>query len=369
LLGRSRVGGGKRLSEDKTPHIAFVGCGAVGGYTAGHLARSGVNVTFIDPWVEHIEAIRAHGVRLTGTQGDHSIMVRALHVSDVQSLTRSPVDIAIIATKSFDTRWAARLIRDYLAPDGYVVSMQNSINEPHISCAVGPGRTVGCVLNTIGVSTLGPGHLSRFRTPGGSKHAVFGLGELHGRITPRIRELAALLGRVDTAAVTTNLWGERWSKLVTNAMQMGLLGATGLVNEEVLADPELRGILVRAAAEGIRVAQAHGYDVEPVVSTPSETWLAAADGSAVDRKTIDGALLSYLDRQTTDGRRGHGSLGRDVLSGRRSEIDYINGLIASEGQAKSVPTPVHDALTSIVRRIERGEASPSREHILPLIAR
>jgi ketopantoate reductase len=54
------------LTEKKTPHIAFVGCGAVGGYTAGHLARSGVNVTFIDPWIEHIEAIRRSGVRLTG---------------------------------------------------------------------------------------------------------------------------------------------------------------------------------------------------------------------------------------------------------------------------------------------------------------
>lgn len=145
----------------KRPHIAIIGAGAVGGYVGGHLARAGEDVTFIDRWVGHINTIKAHGVRVSGTQGDHLVRVSALHISEVQSLLRKPVDIAIIATKSLDTAWVAAMIRDYRSPDAFVVSMQSSINEETITAVVGWGRTLGCVLNTIGVSTVGPGHLTR----------------------------------------------------------------------------------------------------------------------------------------------------------------------------------------------------------------
>ncbi len=90
--------------------IFFVGAGALGGYVGGHLTRAGQDVTFIDPWPEHVEQMRSAGVHVSGTQGDYRVPVNALHIADVQRLIRKPVDIAIIATKSFDTTWAARLI-------------------------------------------------------------------------------------------------------------------------------------------------------------------------------------------------------------------------------------------------------------------
>ena len=120
-------------------HTVIIGSGAVGGYTGGHLARAGFDITFVDTWPEHVETIRRDGVRVSGTQGDYTVKVPALHIADVQQLVRRPVDVAIIATKAFDTAWAARMIRDYLAPDGYVVSMQNSINEYRLA------EVVGCV--------------------------------------------------------------------------------------------------------------------------------------------------------------------------------------------------------------------------------
>src|SRR5688572_5853105 len=106
-------------------HIVFVGAGAVGGYVGAYLARAGEDVTLVDPWPEHIEAIKRDGMHLGGSQGEHVAQVNALHVSEVQSFARKPVDIAIICTKSYDTEWASVLINQYLTPDGYVVSMQN----------------------------------------------------------------------------------------------------------------------------------------------------------------------------------------------------------------------------------------------------
>ena len=149
------------------PHICIVGAGAVGGYVGGHLARAGFHITFVDPWPEHVEEICSKGVRVSGTQGDYTLPVKALHISDVQRLIRTPVDVTIMATRSFDTTWVTRMIGNYLAADGYVVSIQNSINEYQIAAVVGWRRTVGCVLNTIGVSAVGIGHLTRHRLPGG----------------------------------------------------------------------------------------------------------------------------------------------------------------------------------------------------------
>lgn len=350
------------------PRTVIIGAGAVGGYVGGHLARAGYDITLADAWAAHIAQIRAQGVRVSGTQGDYTVPVKALHLAEVQQLVKTPVDIAIIATKSFDTAWSARMIRDYLAPDGFVVSMQNSINEYQIAGIVGWDRTVGCVLNTIGVSTVGAGHLTRHRTPGGDAHPVFRIGEVHGRVTPRAQRLAAMLKHVDGSLVTANLWGERWSKLATNAMQMGILGATGLTNEQIIGDAPTRRLIVGAAAEAVQVARAHGFDMEPIVYVDLDCWLRAAQGDEGAIQIVEAALLEYLARQTESGRKGHGSLGRDILAGRRSEIDSVNGMIADKADELGIAAPIHRGLTTIVRRIERGELAPDKLNILGLIA-
>jgi glycine/D-amino acid oxidase-like deaminating enzyme len=94
--------------------IAIVGSGAVGGYLGGHLARTGNDVTLIDPWPEHIEAIRAHGLKLSGMTDEetYTVQVPTMHLTEVQSLSKQqPIDIAIVSSKSYDTEWSATLIR------------------------------------------------------------------------------------------------------------------------------------------------------------------------------------------------------------------------------------------------------------------
>ena len=74
--------------------MVFMGAGAVGGYVGGHIARTGEDVTLIDPWPEHIEYIKHNGIHLSGTQGEHTVRLKALHLHEVQSLFKTPVDIA-----------------------------------------------------------------------------------------------------------------------------------------------------------------------------------------------------------------------------------------------------------------------------------
>jgi 2-dehydropantoate 2-reductase len=210
--------------------IVVVGAGAIGGYAGGHMTRAGHDVTLIDPWPEHVEYMRSHGLQLSGlTEGErHSIPVNALHLCEVQGLMKGrPVDIAFICVKSYDTEWATHLIRPYLAPDGFVVSLQNCINEERIAAIVGWGKTLGCIASLVAAELYQPGHIKRTVPIGGDKHIVFRVGEVHGRVSKRAEEVAELVRAADSAKVTTNLWGERWSKLVVNSMRNGLSAATG----------------------------------------------------------------------------------------------------------------------------------------------
>ena len=219
------------LAPKPTPRIVFVGAGAIGGYASALLTRAGHDVTLVDGWPEHVEKIRRDGFAIDGMTPAESVVVpmQPLHICDVPQLSKlRPFDIAVIAMKSYDTEWAAHLIRPYVAPDGYFVSMQNSINEERLAGVVGWGKTVGCCVSLLAAELDRPGHVQRHIHLGGEAHTVYRVGEVHGRITPRVEQFAALMRAADSAKATTNLWGERWSKLIINVMRNGLCAATGL---------------------------------------------------------------------------------------------------------------------------------------------
>ena len=176
--------------------IAVVGAGAIGGYTGGHLAHSGFDVILIDPWPEHVETIRRDGLAIEGVTQEEFICAKpkTMHLTEVQDLAKQkPIDIAMVAVKSYDTEWATALIAQYLAPDGYVVSLQNCMNEERIAGIVGSDKTVGVIPALLGAELYAPGRVRRTGAKGASPYEVYRAGELHGRITKRIEELADMI--------------------------------------------------------------------------------------------------------------------------------------------------------------------------------
>src|SRR5438045_6223875 len=163
--------------------IVVVGAGAIGGYTGGNLAHNGFDVTLVDPWPEHIEAIRRDGLALEGVTPDEFVLARpkTLHLTEIQHLAKErPIDIAFISMTSYDTEWATMMIRQYLAPSGYVVSLQNCINEERIAQIVGWGKTVGAIAAILSAELYAPG---RVRRPGAKNppgHQVSRVGEGQG---------------------------------------------------------------------------------------------------------------------------------------------------------------------------------------------
>jgi 2-dehydropantoate 2-reductase len=341
--------------------IAIVGAGALGGYVGGTLAHLGHDVTLIDPWPEHVEAIRARGLELDGmTPAERFTVTRAktLHLTELQAQVKNPFDVAMISVKSYDTAWATMLIRPYLAAEGFVVSLQNCLNEEAIAGVVGWGRTVGVIASMISVDLYEPARIRRTVAKGGDKHTVFRIGEPHGRITRRIEELVELFRLIDSTKATTNLWGERWTKLVQNGMGNGVTAATGLTSPACLQNETIRRFQIGLAGQAIRVGQALGYQLEKMKGLDAERYALAAEGNAAALAEVEAAIVPKGGANPrADIQRP--SMAQDIGKGRRTEIAAMNGFIAMKGAEAGVPAPSHAKLTEIVTRVERGELRPS----------
>ena len=346
--------------------IAVVGAGAVGGYVGAGLAAGGHDVVLIDPWPAHVEAIRAHGMNLTGmTEAERrTVKVNAMHLTEAQSLAKQkPIDIAFISVKSYDTVWATRLISQYLAANGCVVSMQNCINEAAVAGVVGWGRTLGCIVTGgVGVDLYEPGHIRR----GYAKRpevTSFYIGEPHGIISKRAEEIAEIMSCVDTAKATDNLWGERWTKLCINGMRNGVSAATGMGGNARDQHDAVRRVCIKLGGEAVRVGQKLGYNLGKVGVLDPEQLALASEGQAKALAGIEAQLLASANDSTRSAYQ-RPSMAQDMEKRRRTEIEFMNGFIASEGANAGVPAPTHEMLTRQVLRVERGEIPARPENVL-----
>jgi len=327
------------------------------------MAHRGEDVTLIDAWPEHVEAIRKNGLSVRGMSPDEhrTVQLRALHIADVQTLSRErPVDIAYIAVKSYDTVWATHMIRPYLAPNGFVVSLQNCINEERIAPIVGWGRVMGCIISLLAVELYAPGKIMRTVPMGGDRHTVFRVGEPHGRMTQRAEEVAAIMRSIDSSKVTANLWGERWSKLVVNSMRNGLSACTGLRGNDRDLREETRWVSIRLGSQAVRVGQALGFQLERMLGMEPATLALAGEGNKDALAEIVDILEEGAKKRSDEQRP---SMAQDIAKGRRTETDFINGFIAERGREIGVPADVHAAINQIVQKVERGEIKPAPENV------
>lgn len=340
--------------------IVVFGAGAVGGYVGGHLSRAGENVLLIDPWPEHIDYIKENGLHFKNPVEEYTVQVPCMHLHEVQSLDKDPVDIAFISTKSYDTEWAAAMIKPYLKPDGFVVSLQNCINEERIAGIVGWGKTVGCIVSGITVELYEAGRIMRALMPVANGKIVFRIGEVHGRITQRVTDLAERMRVVDGIKVTSNLWGERWTKLVVNSMNNAVSAVTGLDSRTIAGQEVPRGLSIRLGCETVKVGKALGYDIEIIRGMTADKLIAAGEGDMDAFREIEALIVESAKYRTEGGRP---STAQDIRKGRRTEIDFINGLVVQKGKEVGVPTPLNETIRRFVKRIENGELKPDPENI------
>ena len=335
--------------------IGIVGAGAIGCVVGGMLTRAGRDVTLIDQWPDHVEAMKKVGLRLSGTCGEHLVPVKALNICELQSVNE-PFDAVFISVKSYDTEWATAMAPQLPEAGRRRRRLPERVNDERVAAVAGKHRTLGCVI-TIGAGMYEPGHA--IRTDTGT--IGFKIGEHDGSVTERARELAEAMNAVAQTTVTTNLFGERWSKLAINCMANPLAGLTGLGSAEVRIDPKVSAVGIHLGAECIMVGRAVGHEVEPIYGIDAQRFVDAYQGKGLAQLLTD---VADVARKRGGGRP---SLLQDVMRGRRTEIEYLNGAVCEHGRKVGVKTPFNDAVVGVMRGLGVG-FKPDRKHLDPVIA-
>ncbi|HKI63395.1 MAG TPA: 2-dehydropantoate 2-reductase [Burkholderiales bacterium] len=301
--------------------IAIVGCGAMGSVYAGLFAAAGHEVWAIDRWREHVEAMRARGLRLEGASGDRTVTLNATG----EARDAGPCDLVIIATKAMQVTHAAEAARALFGPDTVALSIQNGLGGPDAAASVlGKEKVIVGVVGGFGASMKAPGHAHH------NGMELVRLGEFDGPITPRLQKIAELWqGAGFRVKCFDDIDQLVWEKLICNCAYSGPCGITDLTVIEVMEDPDLALVSAACAREAYEVA------------LKKKIKLGFSDPVAYVRdfgSKIPHARPSVL---------------LDLMAKRKSEIDVINGAIPRVGREVGVHAPVNETVTALVREKER----------------
>ncbi len=318
--------------------ITIIGAGAIGGTIGAFLSQAGYDITLVDVVPEHVEKMNAEGLRIEGIRGDHTYPVKAVHADELQG----PLDVVLLCVKGHFTDDAMRRYGPLLADDGYVVSIQNGLNEEIIAGHIGRERTVGCFVH-FAADYLEPGLLQL------SNERTLHIGELDGSITPRVEGLAEMLGHAMPAEATDNIWGYLWGKMTW----AGMAFVTACIDapvDEVVNHPLGKRLCRLASTEVYSVAMTQTSQLMPIgVFDP----MMFAPGDDYEERANSAVLAVGEDmRGAIKDRTG---MWRDLrVKRRKTEIDMQPGAVVEIGKREGIPTPVNSAVVQVIHEIESG---------------
>jgi 2-dehydropantoate 2-reductase len=300
--------------------IAIVGVGAMGTLFACFLHRAGYTAWLIDNKSEQVNTIRQEGLTVEDAEGTHRI---PLYTATTEPEVIGQVDLIVIAVKAYDTKQAMSGAVPLVGDETVVLTLQNGLyNLETIAGIVGKNRVLGGV-TAHGATRLGCGHIRH----AGSGETV--IGSLSGEQRTQLTRVCELLNAAGIrTTTTTDVTGTIWSKLIINAAINPLTALTRLTNGEIIECAELLDVQKRVTEEACAVAATQGITIH--YASPVEKVKDVCRATAPNKS----------------------SMLQDILNGKKTEIDYINGAIVTEGTACGVSTPYNQILTRLVKAVE-----------------
>ncbi len=310
------------------PKVVIVGAGAMGCLFGGLLTEGGLDVTLVDVWKDHVDAINRDGLRSVGHGGDRTVYIPAT----TEPRTLVDADVILFQCKAHANVAAAHSVRHLVKASTAVISFQNGLgNEEALGRILGAAHVLGG-LTAQGATIVQAGVIRNF----GDLPTY--IGELGGGRSERAVLIADAFTRhrLPTFA-SENIKKEKWQKLLGNVALGAVSAATDLASAQIVAVPELRTVVLRALDETAAVAQACGIA------------LGAAETRAIFDKLVD----------VSGGGTGasKSSMAIDIANRRPTEIDVIHGSVARLGREHGIPTPTIDTMIAIVKGLESRNAA------------
>ncbi|MDQ7783378.1 MAG: 2-dehydropantoate 2-reductase [Desulfomonilaceae bacterium] len=299
--------------------IGIIGSGALGSVVGCLLLEAGIETVMIERDPDEVRLIEEHGLWIEGVSGE-----RRVYPAIVADAGRAgKVDLAVVLVKSYDTQSTIPVLKRILSDDGAILTLQNGVGNYEILNDAFPGRVL-LGITTMGAMTLGPGR---------HRHTGFGdthLGEAAGIVLERTRRVGSILEKMNSGPVhvVENATGCVWSKLIINAGINAPATLLRVRNGDLPAAPAGRELIHQVVEECMRVIEAKGITL--IFDDPEGRVIAVCEGTAPN-------ICSMF---------------QDILAGRRTEIDFINGAVADEGEKVGVKTPVNRTLALLIRSLE-----------------
>jgi 2-dehydropantoate 2-reductase len=298
----------------------MIGSGAMGSVYGGLLADAAFDVTLIDPREDHIGRVQRDGVIVEGVRGRHVVRVPAVF----SHTGLPPADFTIIFTDANATKDAARTAKAVLKPEGFALTLQNGIgNVESLIAELSAARVIAGV-------TMNSGALPEPGRAAYTNAGMTSIGELDGRVTPRIEEVARMLNQAGIQTeVVSDPMSQIWTKFVLNCAINSLTAVTGLRSGEMYRTPEVNALQDRVLDEILAVVERKGIK------------LAEPDM----RKKIKAHCRVRYNRP---------SMMQHVERGQRTEIDALNGALVREAKALGIAVPYNEAIVAVVKGVEKS---------------
>jgi 2-dehydropantoate 2-reductase len=299
--------------------IVIAGPGAIGSLFASYLAKSKQEIWLLDKDKARAERINQQGIAISGVSGTWQARVRVS--ANPEEIGKC--DLLIVCVKSYDTRQLMNYAQPIISTDSLVLTLQNGIGNVEIISEMLPGQSVFAGITSQGANLLELGKLC---------HAGFGetvIGSLDGKLTAPLREIRQLFNDVGIPArLSRDIKGALWSKLIINVGINALTAITRLRNGKLLEFEGTQVIMRQAVSEATRVAKRKRIKLQ-------------FDDPLTKVEAVCSATANNIS-----------SMLADVLKKKRTEIDFINGVIVRQGQALGIPVVTNALLVGLVKTIE-----------------
>jgi len=326
--------------------IAVLGAGSLGTIVGAYLADGGMDVELIDTYQEHVDALNQTGAKVIGTTEFHA-KVRAITPENKSG----KYDLVLLLTKQLFNDTILRELLPFLKDDSVVCSLQNGIPEEKVASIVGVERVIAGSVE-FGATFIEPGVSSLTTEFTQFKKYAFQIGELNGATTERIQSIKSVLDLVGGTHISDNLVGTKWSKLLINNAFSGLSAALNGEYGDIL-DNEI-GILsaVYIADETIKVGHATGVTFAKMNGFDISSLELQSEKDIPKR-------IQTLRVVMEPSRLLRASMLQDLEKKRKTEIDYINGVIPRMGEGTGILTPFNDLVVKLVKSAEEYQTVPN----------
>ena len=336
--------------------FTIIGSGAIGGLAGAYLHKAGHDVTFVDRWKEHVDALNAHGLKVDGVRGD-------MHFSGVKAKTPDQLSgdlgVVLVATKSQHTIEALRQIIPLLTAESLVVSYQNGFNEPDMVAALNeaglPGdRIIMGSIPNYGGALVDPGYIEFVH------EGPIQLGEMNGEMTPRLKELGDALSALTEVQYSDHIWGQIWAKEVYSAQVVFSALADAKIRDTLGVERYAR-IAGAVVKEALEIADANGIDVQAFdFFDPANYRVKTAADTQKLLDNINHAiwlLKKDQDVKPTHNfkKKGSGIWWDIVYRKRPSETRAFAGKLIEYGKKAGADTRLNEKMTSMIYEIEDGK--------------